>query len=65
MNVLLLCEALAQKIVDQIGIVDPSEMDFASQPGLDAVLDSLDLEPEDITELISIRTDNLPVDPQQ
>jgi hypothetical protein len=64
MNVLLLCEALAQKIVDHIGIANPSEVDFAAQPGLEDVLESLDVEQEDIVELINIGSRILPPDPQ-
>ncbi|MDI6852044.1 MAG: hypothetical protein QME75_00370 [Deltaproteobacteria bacterium] len=64
MNVLMLCEALAQKIVDHIGIADPAEVDFAAQPGLDAVLESLNVEQEDIAELIHIHSRNLTPDPQ-
>lgn len=59
MNVLLLCEALAQKIVDQMDISNPSEVDFAAQPGFDALMDSFDVEPEDITELIKISSQRI------
>ena len=60
MNVLLLCEALAQKIVEEMDFPNPSEVDFAAQPGFDALMDSFDVEPEDITELIRIRSQSLP-----
>lgn len=60
MNVLLLCEALAQKIVDHMDITDPAEVDFAAQPGLDALLDSFDLEPEDLAELFNDKGRDLP-----
>ncbi len=60
MNVLLLCEALAQKIVDNLNISDPSEVDFASQPEVDALLDSIDLDREVLAELTKIKDGNLP-----
>jgi hypothetical protein len=60
MNVLLLCEALAQKIADEIEIPNPAEVDFAAQRDFDAVIDSVGLDREDLTELIRIRTKNLP-----
>jgi hypothetical protein len=60
MNVLLLCEALAQKIADEIEIPNPAEVDFAAQRDFDAVIDSVGLDREDLTELIRIGTKNLP-----
>jgi hypothetical protein len=59
MNVLLLCEALAQKIVENMEISDPSEVDFASHPRLDAVLDSLDLDREALAELTKLKDEDL------
>ncbi len=60
MNVMLLCEALAEKIVERMDIPNPAEMDFAAQPGFDALIDSLDLDQDDLTELIRITAKNLP-----
>jgi hypothetical protein len=60
MNVLLLCEALAQKIVERMDIPNPSEVDFASQPGFDSLIESLDIDQEDLTELAKIGNKNLP-----
>lgn len=46
MNVLLLCEALAEKIVENLEISNPSEVDFASHPGLEDLLSNLELDQE-------------------
>jgi len=60
MNVLLLCEALAQKIVAELEIRNPAEVDFAAQRGFDAIIDSLSLDREDLSELIRTTTKHLP-----
>ncbi len=60
MNVLLLCEALAQKVVSELEIRNPAEVDFAAQRGFDAILDRLSLDQEDLSELLRITTKHLP-----
>lgn len=60
MNVLLFCEALAQKVVSEIDIRNPAEVDFAAHRGVDAILDSLNLDREDLSELLRITTKHLP-----
>ncbi|MBW1992247.1 MAG: hypothetical protein JRI59_09060 [Deltaproteobacteria bacterium] len=60
MNILLLCEALAQKVVEQMDIPQPAEVDFASQPGFDALMDSLEVEPEEINELLEVTRQGSP-----